>query len=277
MSELPYGRWTTEYKQFLCQLVTEGSVKSFQEHHKTDAVHFEIVPSAVWLDEKAFAAASASKLPPDVVAKLKLRSTLSTANMCAFAADGGLRRFDSPEGILDEHFRARLAGYVTRRAGALRSLAREEKIARARGRFVAQIVAGTLELFRFGTGAGAGGVDERALVDRLRTDGYPTMREIRAGAEANAAEVATDTETPSPSGSGSGSSDEYGYLLELPLHSLTVARVTALQRDADLAAARLLALQRSTPADLWLADLGALQAGLTRHGAERSAVNVSAD
>ena len=46
MSELPYGRSTEDYKEFLCTLVGEGHLKRFTENHTTETVSFTLYPIA---------------------------------------------------------------------------------------------------------------------------------------------------------------------------------------------------------------------------------------
>ena len=46
MSELPYGRSTEDYKEFLCTLVGEGQLKRFTENHTTETVSFTLYPIA---------------------------------------------------------------------------------------------------------------------------------------------------------------------------------------------------------------------------------------
>ena len=46
MSELPYGRSTEDYKEFLCTLMGEGQLKRFTENHTTETVSFTLYPIA---------------------------------------------------------------------------------------------------------------------------------------------------------------------------------------------------------------------------------------
>ena len=47
ISELPYGKWTSNYKDHLMYMCGKGDIKSFTEHHTTESVLFKIIAAKV--------------------------------------------------------------------------------------------------------------------------------------------------------------------------------------------------------------------------------------
>ena len=53
-------------------------------------------------------------------------------------------------------------------------------------------------------------------------------------------------------------SDSYDYLMDLPFKSITVTNARKHQADLEALKSKIGALEKKTPEDLWLDDLGAL-------------------
>jgi DNA topoisomerase II len=111
ITELPVGMWTQEMKEFLEKEImgTEkvpGIVKDYEEHHLINTVHFK-----VQLTEKGMAQALADGLET----RFKLVSNINTTNMVAFDSSGRIRKYGSPEEILQEFYHLRLDFYQKRK------------------------------------------------------------------------------------------------------------------------------------------------------------------
>ncbi len=63
----------------------------------------------------------------------------------------------------------------------------------------------------------------------------------------------------------------FDHLLAMPLSSLTQDRVDALRRESDRLTERLEALRATTPSDLWLADLDAVEKALDSKDGKKAA------
>ena len=85
ISELPLRVWTTDYRsKVLEQLLQNGFISSFKEHHTDTTIDFQI-----FLSEEHLTVAD-----KDLVGKFKLESSLATSNMVLFGPDHKLKRYE---------------------------------------------------------------------------------------------------------------------------------------------------------------------------------------
>jgi hypothetical protein len=210
---------------------------------------------------------------PVLLESLRLESRLALTNMHAFDQEGRITKYSSVEELVDEHMKARMRQYSLRKGALLASLALEEEIGRNKAAFIAAILDG-----RVGVGPGGGlGATSDVVATELTRLGFAPMRLIRArasavhSAAASAAATSTGTAVRSSSSlpsagragaaadSSSTSEDGFGYLLSLPIQSLTAERHASLQLQAANSRARLEAVAKATEKDMWLEDLDRLE------------------
>lgn len=280
MEELPCGNWTDDYKRHLCQLVEKDEIKSFSEEHTTRHVHFTIIPTAQYIDS-----------PEQLIEKLKLKSNISLQNMVAFDANGALKRYQSPEQIIDDFFPVRLRGYDSRKQALMKRLVRDEAIARNKSQFVAQIISGQLDIFQFtasskqpvtastttnkdnnktaATTTGKTtprGLSEVEIASKLIQAGFLSQSQIDSLSENNQNKqnesVISMNFKDTKVIEGEREKPDFSYLLDMSIHSLTETKFESLRQQADTAAMRLKELQNQSAADLWLRDLDALEVAL---------------
>ncbi|GJW99646.1 DNA topoisomerase 2, partial [Tanacetum coccineum] len=126
ITELPVRRWTRDYKEFLKAASQDGKdkkvsykefpevyvkdkapfIKAYTAHYDDETVHFKIFMTQDQMntaEEEGF------------LKKFKLTTTLSTANMHLFDANGVIKKYDTPEQILQEFFDLRLSFYKERK------------------------------------------------------------------------------------------------------------------------------------------------------------------
>lgn len=258
---MPVGKWTEEYKKFLCQLCEEGLLKGFTERHTTATVKFVITPTVAWSKELAGLSSD------DLLSQLKLKSSINLNNMTAFDPSGALKRYESPEEVIAVHFPVRMQGYETRKAALLRHLVSEEARCMSKSRFIELIINGSLDVFSFkgspipSSGA-IRGADHGEIVAQLRREGFMSAQQI----DTLRIEGIDDIYHASTANGDVDESEEsaagYGYLLNMPLQSLTESRFASLRRDAEATSERLAALKRQSAADLWQTDLDKLLTAL---------------
>jgi DNA topoisomerase-2 len=247
ITELPYGAWTADYKEILLKMVERGEIRRFQEKHTSEAVRFEITASAKDLDaleEKRGGLATA----------FRLTSTILLTNMHAFDRNGKIRKFGSPEEVVADHFDVRRAAYQTRKDALERKHAAEEMRSRNRSRFIASILAGDIELLGRQKNS-----SESDLVNELRRQGFAD--------EAQIAHVLSGAASTQPV---TGTAGGFGYLVDLPIHSLTREKAQQLQARAQEATQRLEAERRRSADDLWLSDLDSVSTEWARTVAKKS-------
>lgn len=234
------------------KIFPEGSIVEIRENHTDETVAFEITLSV------EFAKKLSDGGDDYIISQFQLQSTISTTNMTAFDVDGKIHRFDRPEEILDVHFARRLAMYSERKDFLVRELGRECETLSAQARFVRMIVDGQLVVAKRKKIEILADLSKKGFPKRLKNKSL----EQEVGAQAAPADedpTADDEESEDEKDAESqGSGKGYDYLLAMPLWSLTLEKVKALEKKAMEKAKELEDLKGKTPEDLWRHDLDEL-------------------
>ena len=227
IEELPIGTWTKSYREFLETLLNGSPLAKKpilreirDEYNNVDVkITLEFLPGA--LAELV----SSGKLYKE----LKLESTVHLTNMWLYRADGKLRRYETPEEILEDFMRNRVSVYEARRDHQLRELEREHRLLTAKAEFIQAVCEDRLDLR---------GADD-VVAGALRGLGLPELSrgDIPDGVE------------------GSDSLGGWKYLLSMSVRSLTEAKRRQLLEERDAILGKMEELRRSTPVSLWLKDL----------------------
>jgi DNA topoisomerase-2 len=136
ITELPVGKWTSDYKEYLEQLVEKGSVKSFTNDSTESTVSFTLKLPTVNNDDKSI---------DDL---LKLTTTIHTTNMHLFDANNTMRKYASPEDILEEFVRVKLGAYRRRKEMLLKAWSEEEIVLGYKVRFITHVMDDVIQVFR---------------------------------------------------------------------------------------------------------------------------------
>lgn len=131
ISELPVGKWTTDYKQYLESVLigntaakdakdetgpaTVPFVKDFKENHTDTTVLFTVTAPPEKLVEYA-------QEKGGLIKKFKLDTTISTTNMNMFDLGSQIKKYDGPLHLLREFFQVRMQYYDHRKAYLLGKL-----------------------------------------------------------------------------------------------------------------------------------------------------------
>lgn len=253
VTELPIGQWTASYREHLQKLVEDGVLKDFTESHTDRKVHFELGLKTRPTGEddtvsviSGMGSAPARAVPADLLKRLKLAKSGKTTNMHLFSPEGRIEKYATAEELVQVHHGARLALYGKRKAYQLTELQRQIKEHEERVRFVQLLLHGTVVLK---------GV-ETADLERLLGSGW---------GEAELPAV-TGLATPDPARLATGFGfAEPAQLLALPMSALTATAVERLLATVTKKKAEHKTLEETTPKQLWLADLDALEEGLELH------------
>ena len=255
VTELPLGQWTASYREHLQKLVEDGVLKDFTEGHTDRKVHFELglkTRPAEGDDTVSVISgmghAPTRAVPSALLKRLKLSKSAKTTNMHLFSPEGRIEKYATAEEIVSVHHAVRLELYSKRKAYQLAELQRQIKEHEERVRFVQLLLHGTVVLK---------GV-EMAHLERLLGPGW--------GEDA----------LPAITGLGPGHPDDhvlangFGFaepakLLALPMSALTATAVERLLATVTNKKAEHKTLEETTPKQLWLADLDALEEGLELH------------
>lgn len=169
--------------------------------------------------------------------------------MHAFDEKMKLRHYLSPEQIIDAFYIVRLNGYNRRKASQLAQLAGEELKLRNQARFISDIFAKKIELMDSGRP-----FPTDVMNQMLRLNGYSTEQEIR--------NISTVKSIRQKNDQNNDNRNEYSYLLDLPIRSLTSEKAELLQLRANKAQQSLRELSELTPENIWLDELKTLETTL---------------
>ena len=140
IDELPVGRWTQDYKLFLCELLQQGKlISGFRENHTDTEVSFTV-------SVKEEAAKELLTNEEECMRAFKLVSTLSTSNFFLFNAEGHIQHYKDALEILDDFIAYRLPFYQQRKECLLKSISARKKELQNKAQFVQSVVDGEIQL-----------------------------------------------------------------------------------------------------------------------------------
>ncbi|KAF9056399.1 DNA topoisomerase [Panaeolus papilionaceus] len=240
ITELPIHKWTQTYKAELEAMIAgdkekekDGVIKDYKEHHDNLNVHFVVTMSAKDLEKAE---------EQGLLEFFKLTTKINTSNMICFDFEGKIKRYDSPEEILEDFYPVRLAYYQKRKdflAGELQDTF--EKLTN-QARFVQMIVDKKLSV------ANRKKADIVGDLRKHEFRPFPKNAKKKQNQEADA----NDDEDEEENVGGMG---DYDYLLGMAIWSLTKEKIEKLKAQAGEKETELLALLEKSPKDLWNADL----------------------
>ncbi|XP_038982287.1 DNA topoisomerase 2 [Phoenix dactylifera] len=242
ITELPIRRWTQDYKEFLESMMTgndkikEPFIKDYREHNDDINVHFEII-----LTEEKLKMAKEEGLER----KFKLTTTISTTNMHLFDSEGVIKKYDTPEQILEDFFHLRLEFYAKRKKVLLDNLEMDLLKLDNKVRFILGVVRGEII------------VSNRKRADlflELQQKGFTPFPKKSKGIDAAIA-GATEEDDNEESPEVAARATDYEYLLSMAIGTLTWEKVQELCADRKKLEGEVEELKKSSPRDLWMKDL----------------------
>lgn len=258
ITELPVGTWTHDYKAFLDELCVSGSVAkagasgsqggkndtSKTEDGKPVLRNFEDlynhidVKFVLELDPDYYDDAKAH--PVEFEKRFQLTSTWRTTNMVAFNMDSKIVKYGCVGDILEAYYEPRLVAYEARRAAEIERQRREAEEADAKARFLQAVLDGTIDMRR---------ASDEDIVALMIAHELPPL---------SGDKVQTNV-------------DAYDYLLRLRMDRVKAAAVEEHKKAVVVAQEALAALEATTAAAMWLADLADFEKAWIKMRAEREA------
>jgi len=132
VTELPPGRWTQDYKEYLDSLVEKKMIGSFTNNSTTESVDFLIQ----------------GYVGKDIVKDLKLQKTIRDTNMHLFHPTKGICKYENAESILSDFIDLRVEYYIKRKAYLIESTKKRSDICSYRAQFVKKVVDGDIVVFK---------------------------------------------------------------------------------------------------------------------------------
>ncbi|CAA0808911.1 DNA topoisomerase 2 [Striga hermonthica] len=251
ITELPIRKWNQDYKEFLESVSAQNDkskdpfIEDCRDNSGGEIVHF-----SVHMSTNNLLAAKQEGL----LKKFKLTTSISTSNMHLFDAKGVIKKYDTPEQILEEFFYIRLEFYEKRKKTLLANLELDMLKCDNKYRFIRCVVDGSIIVSN----------KKRAdLFLELKQKGFTPFPKNKGVAEISVAGAANDTEEGEESSdvaiAPGVSAGDYDYLLSLAIGTLTAEKLQELRAERDKLTQEVEELRRATVKSLWLKDLDALQ------------------
>lgn len=204
ITELPVETWTSDFRETLESMLTDGKIKDFTDTSTDVSVHIRVKTDDVSQIDKL------------------LTTKIKTTNMHAFNSKGVIHKYNSPNEILKEYCKVRLALYETRRTHILEELKSKVPYHENIVRFIQQ-----------------------QCLDTPRPDlRRQTPEECDRLLEAEKF-VKID--------------DSYNYLLNLPIASITLKHVQKHSNDLKTLRDKITELESTTGRVMWFTELSQLK------------------
>jgi DNA topoisomerase-2 len=230
VTELPIGTWTQDYKEFLESLVVKKQkanevcyVKDYIDMSTDNNVEFEIT----------FYPNIINKLLQDkydsgidgVEKYLKLTTTQSTTNMNLFNNKEQLKKYENVYDIIDEYYSIRYEYYNKRREYLIDIIKKQLTILSNKARYIQMILADELDLRK------------------------KSKLEIDTMLESNNFERHT-------------TSNDYNYLIKMPMDSVSSDNVERLLNEHASKKQELYNIETTTSSEIWLKELVILETSI---------------
>ncbi|GJS29791.1 DNA topoisomerase 2 [Tanacetum coccineum] len=179
ITELPIRTWTEDYREFLFLEAAQKDIKAYKDRNYTStSVDFEITMTEDQMNR-------ARREEGGLLNKFKLTTTLSTDNMYLLDKDAVLKKYDTPQQILEDFFHIRLDFYKKRKTDLVRLLKIASLVLENKLRFIFEVCNGDLDLFTINKTMDvkcaeleAGGFQSLASIERLQQELEAKKREI---------------------------------------------------------------------------------------------------
>jgi DNA topoisomerase-2 len=202
ITELPVGTWTSDFRETLEKMVASDTIKEYTDTSTDTDVLIKVKLGA------------SGMTPIEKVLTNKIKLT----NMHAFNSVGVIKKYDSPNQILNEFVCVRLELYGKRREYMLNAL--KEKLP-----YHENVV--------------------RFIRQQCENTPVPDLRR----------KTPEECDTLLTQQKFTKISDSFDYLMNLPIASLTLKHATKHQNDLDTLKQKIVTLEALTPSQLWLTDL----------------------
>lgn len=221
IKELPVGKWTEDYIEFLEKATIERGkdddkqfVKSYQDNSTESIVDITVKCDEDFLDKWRDRTKDGVN---ELLTRLKLTTTLSVSNIHTFDENCKIRKWKSITELVDYWYEQRKVIYVKRHQYLLDILRKELEVISWKVKFILEIVENKLEIRN----------KKKADINKLLQDrGYPKLL-----------------------------NDTYDYLLTMDLYKLTYEEVEELKKKKDNKQTEHDLLLNKKPTDLWIEDL----------------------
>jgi len=132
ITELPIGKWTQVYKEFLETLIESNEIIDYKNNCDEALINFKVVMQKTVIDDLID--------KNELVKKLKLTSTINTSNMHVFDEDCKIRKVSCPEEIIFRFYNIRKNHYIKRKSYLIEKLNAELQLLNSKIKFIKYVI-----------------------------------------------------------------------------------------------------------------------------------------
>mgnify|MGYP006122582235 CR=1 FL=1 len=226
ITELPIGKWTHDFKEYIENIVKDEDswIIDYENHSTDEKVKFSVKVSDETLFDNSY------KNRDIIEEKFKLQSSKSTTNMHLYNKGGSIKKYDTIYQIMDEHYYTRLNMYVRRKEYDLDHIEKTIKYLEAKMRFITDVINEVVVVNK---------QSKKSIIEKLRELEYPFYEK----------EMIIDYEE------GREIKGEYNYLMNLSIYNFTSEKLEELQNDIDKNKEEYNSLESMDIKDIWRTEL----------------------
>ncbi|KAG0342768.1 DNA topoisomerase 2 [Podila humilis] len=241
LTELPIRTWTTPYKEQLEQWIqgTDKSPSWIKDYD--DESTLTSIDMTITLKEGQMRKAQQEGLDK----AFKLVSSIATSNMVCFDPQGRIKKYNSPEEIVQEFYDVRLDYYRKRKEYLIDMYTKQWTRLDNKVRFILMIISGELQVQNR---------KKALIVEDMRIKNFVSAADLDADPETIAN---IDVPDPMAVRVKVDKGTEFDYLLKMPIWNLTHEKVEELKKERDGKNAELKMLIDKSAHDLWNEDIEA--------------------
>ena len=230
ITELPIGKWTHDFKEYIENIVKEEDswIIDYENHSTDEKVKFSVKVSDETLFDNSY------KKRDIIEEKFKLQSSKSTTNMHLYNKGGSIKKYDTIYQIMDEHYYTRLNMYVRRKEYDLDHIEKTIKYLEAKMRFITDVINEVVVVNK---------QSKKSIIEKLRELEYPFYEKEMIIDYEESREIKT----------------EYNYLMNLSIYNFTSEKLEELQNDIDKNKKEHETLSAIDIKDIWKDELDKLE------------------
>jgi len=139
VTELPIGKWTQTYKEFLETLVEANEIIDYRNNCDDTNVSFKIVMQKTVIDQLV--------AKNEMIKKLKLTSIINTTNMHVFDENCKIKKVTTPEELIYRFYKVRKELYIKRKEYLIKQLTDSLKLLDSKIKFIELIISEQIVVF----------------------------------------------------------------------------------------------------------------------------------
>lgn len=139
ITELPVGKWTQTYKEFLDDLVEENEIIDYVNNCDDLIINFKVMMQKSVIDQLIS--------NNELIKKLKLTTSINTSNMHVFDEECKIRKVSCPEEIIYRFYKIRKNHFSKRKNYLIEKINKEYSILEAKVKFINYVISEKIVLF----------------------------------------------------------------------------------------------------------------------------------